>query len=145
MFDKIIVVCTGNICRSPMAEMLLQRHFAGTSTQVDSAGVAALVNHPADPLAQKVMEEHGYDIKEHRAKQATLALLTARDLILTLDQSHTDWISSRFPQLRGRTHKLGRWLDNMDVADPYRLPKAAFDRAYEDIVNCIAEWTRRLH
>jgi protein-tyrosine phosphatase len=144
MFDRIIVVCTGNICRSPIAERLLQLHFQGTATQVDSAGTAALVNYPADPMAQLVMEEHGYDIKAHRARQATQALLTSRDLILTLDQSHNDWISSRFPQLLGRTHKLGRWLGNKDVADPYRQPKAAFDQAYADIVACATEWARRL-
>lgn len=144
MFDRIIVICTGNICRSPIAEILLRNHFQGTSTQVDSAGTAALVNHPADALAQQVMGEHGHDLKAHRAKQATQAMLTARDLILTLDQSHNNWISARFPQLLGRTHKLGRWLGNMDVADPYRQPKAAFDQAYDDIVKCTAEWAKRL-
>jgi len=112
--------------------------------QFCSAGTAALVNHPADPLAQQVMLEHGHDISHHRAQQATQAMLTSMDLILTLDQSHSDWIQARFPQLQGRTHKLGRWRKNMNIADPYRRPKAAFDQAYWDISLCVEDWITRI-
>lgn len=126
-----------------MAEALL-RHRLNSGVEICSAGIAALVNHPADPLAQLVAGEHGFDIVTHRAQQASQSLLSAADLILTLDHTHSEWIRLRYPQLQGRTHKLGRWLQNIDISDPYRLPKPAFDQAFEDIERCTAEWIKRI-
>jgi protein-tyrosine phosphatase len=142
MFNKIIVVCTGNICRSPIGEQLLRERLSGA--QVLSGGVAALVGRPADPLAQQVMQENGHDISGHRAQQLTSALLTQMDLILAMDQSHVDWIRVRLPQLQGRVFKFGRWSGNVDVADPFRQPKAAFDQAYSEIRLYTEQWLERI-
>jgi protein-tyrosine phosphatase len=144
MFSKIIVICAGNICRSPIAEAVLRKKIGKPDIQVASAGVVALVNHPADPMAREVALEHGYDISAHRAQQATQPLLSSMDLILTLDQTHSEWIRSRFPALYGRVHKLGRWQANVDVEDPYRLPKSAFQRAYDDIDRFCSDWATRI-
>jgi len=144
MFQKIILVCTGNICRSPIAEALLRERRNDDRILICSAGIAALVNYPADPMSQLVMQEHGYDISQHRAQQATPPLLASMDLILTLDQTHNDWIHSRFPHLLGRTYKLGRWQNNADIADPYRQPKEAFERAYSEISISVDEWIKRI-
>ncbi|HUP91662.1 MAG TPA: low molecular weight protein-tyrosine-phosphatase [Solimonas sp.] len=149
MFNKILVVCTGNICRSPIAEALLRQRLAekdkgqGQRT-IASAGVAALIGYPADPLAIEVSRDAGLDIQDHRAQQATQPLLSAMDLILTLDQTHNDWITRTYPQLRGRVHKLLRWRNNGDVADPYRQGRAAFDKAFEDIQLGIGDWLKRV-
>lgn len=142
MFNRILVVCTGNICRSPIAEALLASRLPGS--EVRSAGVAALVGRPADPLAVEVMADQGLDISAHRAQQASLQLLSNMDLVLTLDRSHGDWINRNFPQLRGRVHKLLRWRDNGDVPDPYGMPKAFFEQAYADIAAGVDGWVRKL-
>ncbi|WP_084183295.1 low molecular weight protein-tyrosine-phosphatase [Nevskia soli] len=144
MFHKIIVVCTGNICRSPIAEGLLNQRLQIENIQVCSAGTAALAHHPADPNAVLVAKENGLDISPHRGQQATQILLTSMDLILTLDQTHNEWIWSRFPHLRGRTHKLGRWRNQADIADPYRKPKAAFEQAFSEISMCVDDWITRI-
>lgn len=144
MFNRIAVVCTGNICRSPMAEGLLKQRLHARRIDVCSAGISALVGYPADPLAVEVAADHGLDISAHRAQQASLPLLSAMDLVLTLDQGHSDWINARYPQLRGRVHKLLKWRDDADVADPYRLPKAAFEQAWLDIDAGIGDWLKKL-
>lgn len=144
MFHKIIVVCTGNICRSPIAEAILRRKLADDSRQICSAGTGALVNHPADPMAQLVSLEHSYDISAHRAQQATQTLLNSMDLILTLDATHNEWIRTRYPHLQGRTFKLGHWRKNADVNDPYHKPKALFEQAFIEIDLYIGDWIKRI-
>ncbi|WP_020649214.1 low molecular weight protein-tyrosine-phosphatase [Solimonas variicoloris] len=144
MFNRIIVVCTGNICRSPIGEGLLRQRLNGRNIEILSAGTGALVGFPADPLAVEVAADHGLDISAHRAQQATLPLLSSMDLVLTLDQGHSDWINARYPQLRGRVHKLLKWRENADVADPYRQPKQAFEQAWSDIDAGVDDWLRKL-
>lgn len=144
VFNHILVVCTGNICRSPMAEALLRARLGRRVRQVASAGTGALVGFPADPLAVEVAAEHGLDLSAHRARQVALPLLSSAELILTLDQSHSDWLNRHYPQLRGRVHKLLRWRGNADVQDPYQRPRAAFVQAFADIEAGVEDWLQRL-
>lgn len=144
MFNRIIVICTGNICRSPMAEALLKAKLADPKRVIVSAGIGALVGHPADPIAQELMREQGLDISGHRAQQATVQLLSSMDLILTLDQTHGQWIAARFPFLRGRTHKLLKWDGDKDIVDPYRLARHVFEQSRVDIELGVRSWAERL-
>lgn len=149
MFGKILMVCIGNICRSPMAEGVLSSrlHGRGLQVTVESAGLAALVGHPADPMAQQAAAERGVDISAHRARQLTPELIRSFELILVMDADQQRAVESMSPSARGRVHRLGRW-SNFDVPDPYRRDRAAFDRAYaliergvDDLEN--AFWRRR--
>lgn len=127
-----------------MAEALLRARLGSRVQQVASAGIGALVGYPADPFAVDVAAEHGLDLSAHRAQQATQPLLSAMDLVLTLDQTHSDWLNRQYPQLRGRVHKLMKWRENADVEDPYRRPREAFVQAFDDIEAGIEDWLRRL-
>ncbi len=113
-----------------MAEVLLRQRLAdaGLSAAVQSAGIAALVGHPADPTAQALMGERGLDLSAHRARQLTPDLIRGAELILVMDREQQDAIEAMMPTARGRVHRIGRWGD-FDVPDPYRRDRAAFERA----------------
>lgn len=140
-FENILVVCVGNICRSPMAEALLKQRFPDKN--IDSAGVGALVGHGADPAAIEIMQQQNIDITGHVAKQIDEALALKYELILTMSDGQNKWIEERFPFCRGKTFKLGHWRDK-DIADPYKHEMSAFITAYQDIVSSIDEWQDKL-
>lgn len=140
-FENILVVCVGNICRSPMAEALLKQRFP--EKNIDSAGVGALVGHGADPAAIKIMEQQNIDITSHVAKQIDENLALKADLIFTMSDSQNKWIEERWPFCRGKTFKLGHWNDK-DIADPYKHEMNAFITAYKDIVSSIDEWQNKI-
>ena len=140
-FNNILVVCVGNICRSPMAEALLKKRYPDKN--IDSAGVGALVGHPADPAALDIMARQQIDIEHHVAKQIDEHLAKKSDLIFTMSDSQTKWIEERWQFCRGKTFKLGHW-DDKDIADPYKHDISAFETAYQDIVDGIEQWSDKI-
>lgn len=142
MFDRILVVCTGNICRSPIAEALLQQ--AHPERSVSSAGTSAMVGWPADPNSVAVCATNGIDLSAHRARQLTAAMMQAADLILTLDGTHSDWIFRRHPEFRGKVHKLGKWQQDEDVPDPYGQRLAVFEAGFQQMRTLVQCWAERL-
>ena len=144
MIRHILVVCVGNICRSPMAEALLRHALRGQEEiSVESAGLGALVDHPASDHAVELMQERGVDISSHRARQLTPELVKNADLILVMEAGHKRAIDENEPTARGKVYRLGEWQDK-DIDDPYRQPKAAFVDALKDIDDGIADWVERL-
>ncbi len=130
VFTRILTVCIGNICRSPMAEVLLAERLRarGVSAVVESAGIAALVGRPADPTAQALVAERGLDLSRHRARQLTPALIRSFELLLVMEAEQQRDVESILPSARGRVHRIGRW-GGFDVPEPYKQDRAAFERA----------------
>lgn len=143
MFSRILAVCTGNICRSPMAQAVLARRLAGRGALaiVESAGIAALVGRPADPMALQLMVEHGFDISAHRARQLTPELIRSFELVLVMEAEQQREIEAMLPSARGRVHRIGRW-GNFDVPDPFRRDREAFERAFALIVRGVDDLER---
>lgn len=144
LYRNIMVVCTGNICRSPMAAALLKRRLSLYDVSVHSVGTAALQGAPADPMAQAVMRKHNIDLVDHRGRQASATTLANVDLVLTAEAVHSQWIYIRFPSLRGRVFKLGYWLSDHDIADPFQRPRDVYEATLKDIDTCIGTWTPKL-
>jgi len=140
-FDNILVVCVGNICRSPIAEALLKEQYP--QKKVDSAGLSAVVGNPVDPNSQAVMDPYDIDMSNHIAKQINEKLVMNADLIFTMSDGQTKWIEERWPHCRGKTFKIGHWI-NKEIADPYRHDISLFEVARQDIVNSLTPWADKI-
>lgn len=138
---RILTLCIGNICRSPLAEALLARELPQHT--VWSAGLGALVGQGADPLSIQVAAANGLDITAHRAQQVTSWLCQQVELILVMEQSHKSQLEHQFPMVRGKVFNLGQY-GKFDIADPYQQPLEAFEAAYSAIAQGVADWVPRI-
>lgn len=143
--NKILTVCIGNICRSPAAEALFRFKLSQKidHVEVSSAGIAALVGKPAEPFAQKVMQEkYGLDISAHRAQQVNDQLLKNHDLILVMDDEQARVLKKRYSFASGKIHRLGKW-QHANVLDPYRQSEAVFQDRIQLISQCVNDWVEK--
>ncbi|EMI5800824.1 TPA: protein tyrosine phosphatase [Klebsiella aerogenes] len=142
MFNSILVICTGNICRSPIGERLLRN--ALPNRRIDSAGVGALVGHSADPAAVRVAEKHGLSLDGHKGRQFTSSLGRQYDLLLVMESVHLEQVTKIAPEVRGKTMLLGHWLDGKEIPDPYRKSDEAFELVFQLIDQGCRLWAEKL-
>lgn len=142
MFNSILVICTGNICRSPIGERLLRRSLPGK--KIDSAGIGALVDHEADRSAILIAKKHGLCLDGHKGKQFTSSLGRQYDLLLVMENVHLEQVSRIAPEVRGKTMLFGHWLSGKEIPDPYRKSDEAFESVYHLIDLASQHWIAKL-
>jgi protein-tyrosine phosphatase len=138
---SILVVCEGNICRSPMAEGLLAA--ALPELDVRSAGLNALSGVPADETAVRLMQARSIDIMRHRAMQITRELCSHADLVLVMSTDQRKRLEEKYPFACGRTFRLGEF-SKCDIPDPFRQPEWAFKESLQLIDHGVREWLQRI-
>ena len=144
MFNTILVVCAGNICRSPTAEYWLKSKLAQSHINVSSAGLTALVGKGAEPTASNIALADNIDMSGHQARQLSPALILENDLILVMEKRHLSDLLRQYPQARGKTFLLGKWLDDTEIPDPYRQSHEAFEHVYQLIDKACTAWQKYL-
>ena len=140
---NILVVCTGNICRSPMAEGMLKKNLperlAGR-VAISSAGTHALHGNMAQPHAIAVMQGFDIDITGHRARQLSGALVRSSDLILVMERFHLRLVRVRTMLSSAKVRMLTAFEANgepYDVPDPMGEPVRAYEASAAIIHNCV--------
>jgi len=142
--ENITVVCTGNVCRSPMAEKLLQHALKAeaeplASIQVTSAGLSAFPGDPASSNACKAMAAVDLDLSSHRSRPFTDQLADQSDLILVMTQVHRQLILSAHSDLRAPVHRFREWVNSGDpeVPDPFGGPLSLYKETRDSLAEAI--------
>jgi L-threonylcarbamoyladenylate synthase len=150
----ILFVCTGNTCRSPMAEGIFRKMLADRlqcdqdelSEQgylVLSAGISASDGNPAAKEAVQLLAEEGIDLSSHSSRQLTEALLDQADLVLTLTHGHRNAILASRPDLDEAVHLLSP--SGMDIPDPIGGGLAEYQACKQEIERALNEVVERIH
>ncbi len=140
-FKNILIVCVGNICRSPMAEYFLKD--ACPNLEVKSAGIAAMVGHLADDKAKICMQKHSINMDAHIAQKLNAQLIKHADLVLVMSKNQQQHIEQQWPFAKGKIFRLGHWKDK-NITDPYQHDQQFFDETCQLIQQCVADWTKHI-
>lgn len=128
---KILFICTGNICRSPVAQFLAARFAreAGVEWSTASAGVEAEIGHGMEPGGLRALAARGIKGTGHLARQLDGEMLAAADTVYALTKAHRSIIAARFPAHAEKVLVLreAAGLPDGDVADPYGEPDAVYE------------------
>lgn len=121
---RVLFVCIGNICRSPLGAALLKSRLTGPGFEVDSAGVMALVSHEMEPNAASFAVAEGIDVSGFRSQQLTAHHVTHSDLILTATKDLRSRVLSDTPGALRRTFSVLEFAALLDIVEPLADPRA---------------------
>lgn len=144
MFNHILIVCIGNICRSPMAQGLFTHALQDKPNYtISSAGLGALVGKTPDKTACELMQEKGIDIHQNYASQLNIEMIKKADIILVMDTHQKNLIAAKAPSAKGKIFRLGKW-DHVDIPDPYQKDLTHFKNTLQLIEQGVNQWVQRL-
>lgn len=125
---KVLFICTGNTCRSPMCEAYFKT--LGGDVEVSSAGICAYESDTASAQAREVAAEFGGDLSQFHSRRLTPAMLAEADLVVTMGTGHRSRVLDLMPEAEAKTILL---LGDRDVGDPFGAPPAVYRRCFEEM------------
>lgn len=143
--NQIVVVCTANICRSPMAEALLRHALDAEeeplrSLKVVSAGVSAYSGEPASANSIKALKSVGIDISQHQSRSISQHLIDQAFVVLGMTRSHLLTLNAYFPESSDRYHLFREFLpedSTMEIPDPFGADLRAYESCRDSMVEAI--------
>lgn len=142
MISSILVICMGNLCRSPVAERLLSRLFPLMT--VHSAGFIASEGMFADKVMSEIAEEKGIVLTDHRSKKFSPEKALKYDLILVMEAKQAEMINHHYPQLSGKCHLLTNWNGGEDIPDPYQKSNELYKITLQRLIDAVNAWKQML-
>ena len=146
---NILFVCTGNSCRSVMAEGLFKKFVEGRSGKfsVSSAGISAVDGFPATEETVRVMREAGADVSNHQSRRLTLEMIKSADKIFVMERFHKDWVLRLAPEADDKVMLLTEYSKKgdgfaaeIDIPDPIRMS----DHFYQNIMSIIRDCVKKI-
>ncbi|MGB2247481.1 MAG: protein tyrosine phosphatase [Alcanivorax sediminis] len=142
MFQRVLVICDGNICRSPTVAEMLQK--LKPELAISSAGLVGLEGHDMEPTAREVAMNNGLDCGTHSARKLTSEMCRDSDLILVMESRQKDRLSQKFPEASGKAFLLTHWNGKNDIPDPFKRGRDAFERIYPMMDAATKAWAEKL-
>lgn len=145
MFNKILVVCVANICRSPTGEGLLKSLLPEKS--IASAGVGCeksrMVGKSVGNMSYSIAQQNDLDLSGHLAQQLTSEMCNQFDLILVMEKKHIEAVTQIASHARGKTMLFGHWTGK-EIPDPYHQSYEAFEHVYLLMCEAALAWKEKL-
>lgn len=141
--QRLVFVCHGNICRSPLGEAVVRKQGVATM----SFGLSTRGNAPADPRAIVWAETNGYDLAQHRTTRVDQYQPQVGDLLIGMEPKHIDTLSMEFAQAPVQITLAGLWLSSpiAYLHDPYNTDQTYFNRCEAFVVSATNELIKRLN
>ncbi len=141
---RVTFVCSGNICRSAMAQGILRETLSKTRfknfVEVESAGTLPTASGPAHPLTLKILSAHGIDMYHHQARAINAQIVEESDLLICMAVNHYEYLRRQFPEHKEKIVLLKEWhrrskLSNPSIADPIGHDEAFYEQTFVEIQN----------
>ncbi|MCU7946735.1 MAG: low molecular weight phosphatase family protein [Candidatus Thiodiazotropha sp. (ex Cardiolucina cf. quadrata)] len=139
--NNILIICYGNIYRSPLAEHLLNTFCSQSGINTRSAGFHENINRPCEPEYLNILKNYGYDLSNHRSKRLTVDDVYWSDVIIIMDRKNWDMLHDLYPMSGTKTVWIGAFSKavGIEVADPYGKNSDMLNSVIFDIQTCMKD------
>ena len=144
-YNKLIFVCSGNTCRSPMAEAIYKNLDKETDIKVFSRGLVVLFGEPINPKAEIVLKKHDLEINNHISKGLKESEIDENTLILTMTNTHKRKIQNTYPNAVN-VFTIKEYVgENGDVVDPYGGSLVEYEECYIELARLVKKTVYKIN